>query len=87
MPFYEYLCTACQHKFEEFQRISDDPIKVCPKCKKKNIKKLISVPFKGQVTYSNPKELYEKEIRPDAKRIAQKIKDGDEKTKADIFGE
>jgi len=23
MPTYEYLCTSCQHKFEEFQGISE----------------------------------------------------------------
>lgn len=32
MPTYQYKCTDCNHEFEEFQRISADPIKTCPEC-------------------------------------------------------
>ena len=32
MPTYEYLCKKCQHKFEEFQKISAPPLKTCPSC-------------------------------------------------------
>lgn len=42
MPVYEYQCTACQHEFEREQRISEDPIKKCPKCAKQKAKRLIS---------------------------------------------
>ena len=42
MPVYEYQCTACQHEFEREQRISEDPIKKCPKCSKQKAKRLIS---------------------------------------------
>ncbi len=42
MPVYEYECSACGHQFEEWQKISDEPIKTCPKCKKKKVQKLIS---------------------------------------------
>lgn len=42
MPVYEYQCTACQHEFEREQRISEDPIKKCPKCGKQKVKRLIS---------------------------------------------
>ena len=34
MPTYEYECRSCKHRFEEFQNINDDPIKICPKCGK-----------------------------------------------------
>lgn len=33
MPTYEYVCTSCNHEFEEFQGMSDEPLKECPKCK------------------------------------------------------
>ena len=33
MPTYEYECTICGHQFEEFQKITDKSIKICPKCK------------------------------------------------------
>jgi putative FmdB family regulatory protein len=31
MPTYEYVCSN-QHAFEQFQKISDPPIEVCPQC-------------------------------------------------------
>src|SRR5947209_2270448 len=42
MPTYEYACEACGHQFEEFQSIKAKPTTVCPKCKKKKVKRLIS---------------------------------------------
>jgi len=42
MPVYEYQCGACGHEFEREQRISEDPIKKCPKCGKQKAKRLIS---------------------------------------------
>ena len=33
MPTYEYECKKCSHKFEQFQRMSDPPLKRCPECK------------------------------------------------------
>jgi len=42
MPVYEYLCSACGHEFEREQRISEDPIKKCPKCGRQKAKRLIS---------------------------------------------
>jgi putative FmdB family regulatory protein len=32
MPTYSYRCQACKHEFEEFQKITDLPVKECPKC-------------------------------------------------------
>lgn len=32
MPTYEYVCKACGNAWEATQRISEDPIKKCPKC-------------------------------------------------------
>jgi putative FmdB family regulatory protein len=42
MPIYEYACDACGHRFEEWQKMSDPPVRVCPKCKSKKVGKLIS---------------------------------------------
>ena len=42
MPIYEYACGACGHQFEEWQKMSDKPIRTCPKCKAKKVEKLIS---------------------------------------------
>ena len=55
MPTYEYECLTCGHRFEEFQKMSDEPVKICPKCKGK-VRKLISkgggIIFKGPGFYA-----------------------------------
>jgi len=42
MPIYEYECQACGHRFEEWQKMSDAPVRVCPKCQEEKVEKLIS---------------------------------------------
>ncbi|HEX2025689.1 MAG TPA: FmdB family zinc ribbon protein [Actinomycetota bacterium] len=32
MPTYEYRCTSCENRFEVFQRIDEDPLRVCERC-------------------------------------------------------
>ncbi len=32
MPIYEYLCKECNKKHEVIQKISDEPLTVCPDC-------------------------------------------------------
>lgn len=31
MPTYEYVCAKCDHEFECFQSMADQPLTVCPK--------------------------------------------------------
>lgn len=54
MPTYEYECTKCGYTFEKFQRMSDEPLKRCPKCRCK-VKRLIGsgagIIFKGSGFY------------------------------------
>ena len=42
MPIYEYQCEACDHKLEKLQKISDEPLKVCPACHESTLNKLVS---------------------------------------------
>jgi putative FmdB family regulatory protein len=42
MPIYEYACAKCESEFEVEQRITEDPIKTCPKCRSRKVKRLIS---------------------------------------------
>jgi putative FmdB family regulatory protein len=55
MPTYEYECKSCKYRFEEFQSISEDPIKVCPKCGKP-VRRLfgggMGIIFKGSGFYT-----------------------------------
>lgn len=32
MSTYEYLCRHCGHRFEAWQKMTDDPLTTCPKC-------------------------------------------------------
>ena len=32
MPTYDYECKTCEHLFEFFQSMSDDPLMECPEC-------------------------------------------------------
>lgn len=42
MPIYEYKCYNCNHEFEVTQKITADPIKVCPECGEEEVKRIIS---------------------------------------------
>jgi putative FmdB family regulatory protein len=32
MPTYEYQCKGCSHRFEIRQKMTDEPLTVCPEC-------------------------------------------------------
>jgi putative FmdB family regulatory protein len=42
MPIYEYTCSACGHQLEAMQSISEPPLRQCPKCRRRSLKKLVS---------------------------------------------
>ena len=52
MPTYSYKCESCDHQFDQVQKITDDPLKQCPKCDAHDLSKVISVGggihFKGK---------------------------------------
>jgi putative FmdB family regulatory protein len=53
MPLYEYLCSACGHRFERIQKFSDALLTECPSCGGR-VEKLVSSPaiqFKGSGWY------------------------------------
>jgi putative FmdB family regulatory protein len=83
MPIYEYKCKKCGKITEELQPINDDPLTTCPHCSGE-LKRLIS--WNSSNVIYDAREQLEKEIKPEAKRIAERIKAGDEDAAADIFG-
>jgi putative FmdB family regulatory protein len=55
MPTYEYKCTQCDHQFEVFQSMNDEPVKTCEKCGGE-VRKLFGtagIIFKGSGFYVN----------------------------------
>jgi putative FmdB family regulatory protein len=55
MPVYTYRCGNCGVQFERQQSFTDAPLKTCPECRKKMLKKVITptkVIFKGSGFYA-----------------------------------
>ena len=54
MPIYGYRCRNCGHEFEVLQKMSDAPLKTCPKCSGELAKILypVGVIYKGSGYYS-----------------------------------
>jgi putative FmdB family regulatory protein len=55
MPVYTYRCENCGVQFERQQSFTDAPLKTCPECRKKALKKVITptkIIFKGSGFYA-----------------------------------
>jgi putative FmdB family regulatory protein len=53
MPTYEYLCQACSHRFETWQKMVEEPLTTCPKCGE-HIRRVLypaGIVFKGSGFY------------------------------------
>jgi putative FmdB family regulatory protein len=55
MPTYDYVCDACDHQFELFQSIKEEPKRKCPECGRLKLHRLIgpgaAIIFKGSGFY------------------------------------
>ena len=86
MPSYDHICESpdCQHEWEDFYSITANIPKVCPKCNKETVKRLISGTTKGVV------ELYGNDLVAKTKEDIQKMKremHGSEKLYSNFLGE
>jgi putative FmdB family regulatory protein len=82
MPVYTYRCENCGVQFERHQSYTDEPLKICPECRKKSLKKVISpvrVVFKGSGFYSTD---HKSPSGGDPSRVAKK-EEGKETKKED----
>jgi putative FmdB family regulatory protein len=54
VPIYEYDCGKCGRRTEAIQRMGEAPLRICPHCGARRLKKAISAPaiqFKGTGWY------------------------------------
>ena len=76
MPTYDYKCNACNHSFELFQHITENPIKKCPECGKLKAQRAIgagsAVIFKGSGFYQT--DYRSEEYKTKAKKETESAK-------------
>ncbi len=81
MPTYEYVCDSCEHAFEIFQSIKEDPKRKCPECGKPKLRRLIgpgaAIVFKGSGFYKTDyrSESYKKAAAAEKAGAAAKSSD------------
>ena len=85
MPIYTYRCESCGVQFERHQFFNDAPLKICPECRKKTLRKVITptkVIFKGSGFYAtdhrSPSGSSSRESKSEAK--AEKKEESNTKT-------
>jgi len=93
MPTYDYVCDAFGHELEVFQSISAEPLKSCPKCKKKKLRRLIGtgagILFKGSGFYQTDyrSESYKQKAAAESKSESGGASGGSSDSKAPAGGE
>ena len=75
MPIYEYQCDSCGHVFDALQKMSDDPLTLCPNCGAETLRKLVSAPnfrLKGAGWYETDfKDKNQRNLAGDANKGAE----------------
>ena len=88
MPTYEYECGACKHRFERFQSITAEPVRKCPECGKRRVRRLLgtgaAVLFKGSGFYATDyrSSSYKEAARKEKRETSTDAGSGAKKDKA-----
>jgi putative FmdB family regulatory protein len=87
MPIYEYQCETCQHAFDVLQKMSDEPVTLCPDCGESTVIRLVSAAgfqLKGTGWYETdfknkpkPPESKKAEEKPKTKQAVKTTSGGD----------
>src|SRR5262245_24583564 len=83
MPTYEYVCEACEHNFDEFQSMSEEPLTKCPQCGKKKLRRFFGT---GSAVLFKGSGFYETDYRSESYKSAAKADQESAKPAADTNG-
>jgi putative FmdB family regulatory protein len=88
MPTYDYECGACKNTWDEFQSMSAQPTKKCPKCGKPKAQRKIGagagIIFKGSGFYQTDyrSDAYKKSADADSKSHSSSDSKSESKSEA-----
>jgi putative FmdB family regulatory protein len=71
MPVYTYRCESCGVQFERLQSFHDAPLKTCPECRKKSLKKVmtpVGIVFKGSGFYATDHKSPSGQVKRESKK-------------------
>jgi putative FmdB family regulatory protein len=75
VPTYDYVCQACNHRFEKLQSMTARPLRKCPECGAAALERLIGPGagflFKGNGFYATD---YRSQSYQDGKKAAEPAK-------------
>ncbi len=89
MPTYDYVCGACDHKWELFQSIKANAIRKCPDCGRLKARRIIGagagIIFKGSGFYQTDyrSDSYKKAAAADKKASTPSESKSDSGSKSD----
>lgn len=73
MPMYSYAC-VCGHTDDEFQKMSSEPLTVCPKCQGPTYRRVPTVPHTNLIEFHKPIEMFSIACNSDAEIREMQIK-------------
>lgn len=84
MPTYVYACKNCEHQFEIFQKMTDEPLTDCPECKGEVARVLFppGIVFKGSGFHINDYPSKSGASGGSAKPVSSTESKAEEKTEA-----
>jgi len=83
MPIYQYKCNDCDHCMEALQKISDEPLTVCPQCEAASLRKqLTAAAFKLKGTGWYETDFKNSGNKPEAKSSKESSADKGSKVDA-----
>ncbi|RLD00132.1 MAG: hypothetical protein DRI77_01225 [Chloroflexi bacterium] len=85
MPLYEYQCQVCGVRFERWQHMNDEPVKICPECggQVHRLIQPVGVIFKGSGFYVTDNRAKSSTSKPSSTKKQSQEKKSEESKSTD----